>query len=160
MPLISDVLNQLGDAQWFSSLDLQSVFWQIKMHEPDIKKTVIITKRGLYEWTVMPFGLKNATATFHRINNQVLEEDLNGMYKVFVDDVNIHSKEWLEYLQHIDRVLKKLHDAQLCLNPNKYRFGFIELVFLNHSVSGHDCFWVTSYPVMVAPSPAKVEAIM
>ena len=86
------------------------------MHETDIKKTPIITKRGLYEWTVMSFGLKNAATTFQRIINQVLEEDLNEMCKVFVDDVNIHTQEWKDHLRHIERMLQKLHRAQLRLN--------------------------------------------
>ena len=120
------------------------------MHELDIKKTAIITKRGLYEWTVMPFGLKNVIATFQRIINQVLEDDLNEMCKVFVDDVNIHSRGWDEHLRHIERVLQKLYQAQLRLNPDKCRFGFIELLFLGHSVSRDGC----------ALSPLKVEAIM
>ncbi len=64
MPLIEDVLNQLRSSQWFSMLDLQLGFWQIPMALDDVKKTLIITKSGLYEWNVMPFGLKNAISTF------------------------------------------------------------------------------------------------
>ena len=64
MPLISDVINQLGRSEWFSALDLQSGLWWIKMYEKDIKKTIVITKRGLYEWLVMLFGLKNVTIIF------------------------------------------------------------------------------------------------
>ncbi len=64
MPLIEDVLNQLRSSQWFSMLDLQLGFWQILMALDDVKKTLIITKSGLYEWNVMPFGLKNAISTF------------------------------------------------------------------------------------------------
>ena len=150
MPLISDVLNQLGTSQWFSSLDLQSGFWQIAMHEPDIPETAVITKRGLYEWTVMPFGLKNATATFQWIINKILEEDLNDMVKVFVDDVNIHSADWLDHLKHVAKVLKKLCGANLRLNPDKCSFGYIELIFLGHKVSRGGC----------TPSPSKIEAIM
>jgi hypothetical protein len=66
MALIKDVLNQLGHSQWFSTLELQLVFWQILMALDDIKKITIITKLGLYEWNVMPFSLKNATNIFSR----------------------------------------------------------------------------------------------
>jgi hypothetical protein len=59
MPLIKDVLNQLRCSQWFSALDLQLGFWQISMALDDVKKTTIITKLGLYEWSVMPFGVRN-----------------------------------------------------------------------------------------------------
>jgi hypothetical protein len=64
MPLINDVLDQLGELDWFPTLDFQSRFWQIPMAPEDIKKITVITKSRLYEWNVMPFGLKNAIATF------------------------------------------------------------------------------------------------
>jgi hypothetical protein len=64
MPLIEDVLNQLGHSKWFLALDLKLGFWQILMVPDDVKKTTMITKSGLYEWSVMPFGLKNTTNTF------------------------------------------------------------------------------------------------
>ncbi len=64
MPLINDVLDQLGELVWFPALDLQFEFSQNPMALEDIKKTTVITKSRLYEWNVMPFGLKNAIATF------------------------------------------------------------------------------------------------
>jgi putative transposase len=63
MPLVDDVLNQMGFVEWFIALDLHSDFWQITMNSNDVKKTAFITKIGLYEWLVLPFGLKNATST-------------------------------------------------------------------------------------------------
>jgi hypothetical protein len=64
MPLIEDIQNQLTSFKWFSTLDLQSGFWQIPMALNDVKKKTVITKSGLYEWNVIPFGLKNATNMF------------------------------------------------------------------------------------------------
>jgi hypothetical protein len=58
MPLVDDVINQLGKSSWFTALDLQSGFWQIRMAPEDMKKIALITKIGLYDWIVMPFGLK------------------------------------------------------------------------------------------------------
>jgi hypothetical protein len=66
MPLIKNVLNQLGHSKWFSTLDLQSGFWQILMAFDDVKKRTIITKSGLYEWNVMPFRLKTPLVRFHK----------------------------------------------------------------------------------------------
>jgi hypothetical protein len=57
MPLVEDVISQLGKSSWFTALDLQSGFWQIRMAPEDVKKTALITKIGLYDWNVMPFGL-------------------------------------------------------------------------------------------------------
>jgi hypothetical protein len=64
MPFVEDVIDQLGKSSWFTALDMQSGFWQIRMDPEDNKKTILITKTRLYDWTVMPFGLKNATSTF------------------------------------------------------------------------------------------------
>ncbi len=72
MPLVEDVIDQLGSSTWFTALDLQSGFWQIRMAPEDVKKTVLITKTGLYDRIVMPFGLKNATSTFTRTMSEVL----------------------------------------------------------------------------------------
>jgi hypothetical protein len=92
MPLVDDVISQLGKLAWFSALDLQSGFWQIRMAPEDMKKTTLVTKIGLYDWTVMPFGLKNATNTFTRTMSLVFKELGDKFLKVFVDDLNVHSE--------------------------------------------------------------------
>jgi hypothetical protein len=74
MPLIDDVLSQMGFSQWFMALDLQSAFWHIKMNFDDVKKITFITKSNLHEWLVMPFGLKNATITFSRTITNIFFE--------------------------------------------------------------------------------------
>jgi hypothetical protein len=66
MPLIKDVLMQLGKSSWFSTFNLQLKFGQINMADEDICKTVVITKFKLFEWNVIPFGLKNTTNVFSR----------------------------------------------------------------------------------------------
>jgi putative transposase len=58
----------------------------------DMKKTTLITKTGLYDWTIMPFGLKNATSTFTRTMSIVFKELGDKFLKIFVDDLNIHSE--------------------------------------------------------------------
>jgi len=104
MPLVDDVISQLGKSTWFTTLDLQSGFWQICMALKDMKKTALITKTGLYDWTVMPFGLKNATNTFTRTMSSIFKELGDKFLKVFVDDLNIHSKNWEDHLQHSEVV--------------------------------------------------------
>jgi putative transposase len=92
MPLVEDVIDQLGSSTWFTALDLQFSFWQIQMAPKDVKKTALITKTGLYDWTVMPFGLKNATSTFTRIMLEVFKDLSSKFLKVFVDDLNVHNE--------------------------------------------------------------------
>ncbi len=92
MPLVEDVIDQLGNSTWFTALDLQFGFWQIRMAPEDVKKTALITKTGLYDWTVMPFGLKNATSTFTRTMSEVFKDFGSKFLKVFVDNLNVHSE--------------------------------------------------------------------
>jgi putative transposase len=92
MPFVEDVIDQLGKSSWFTALDLQSGFWQIRMDPEDSKKTALITKTGLYDWMVMPFGLKNATSTFTRTMSEVFKDLGSRFLKVFVDDLNVHSE--------------------------------------------------------------------
>ncbi len=148
MPLIEDVLNKLGHSKWFLTLDLQFRFWQILMAPDDVKRTMI-TKSGLYEWNVMPFGLKNATSTFSQTMVEIFKEWTNQFVKVFVDDVNIHSGTWNEHSCHIRLVLQKLKGVNLKLNPSKCCFGSKSITFLGHIV---DNAWSQ-------PNPRKIAAI-
>jgi hypothetical protein len=134
MPLIEDVLNQSGHSEWFSALDLQSRFWQILMALDDVQKIAMITKSGLYEWNVMPFGLKNATNTFSRTMVDIFKEWTNQFVKVFVDDVNTHNGTWNEHLGHIMLVFQKLKGVNLKLNRSKCCFGSKSITFLGHIV--------------------------
>jgi hypothetical protein len=77
------------------------------MAREDMKKTTVITKTRLYDWTVMPFGLKNATSTFTKTMLEVFELG-EKFLKVFVDDLNVHSESWEEHLQHLSTVFFKL----------------------------------------------------
>ncbi len=105
------------------------------MAPEDVKKTALITKTGLYDWTVMPFGLKNATSTFTRTMSKVFKDLGSEFLKVFVDDLNIHSGSWDKHLQHLDMVLCKLRGVNLKLNPNKCCFAAKNITFLGHVVS-------------------------
>jgi hypothetical protein len=149
MPLVEDVISQLGRSAWYSALDLQSGFWQIKMALEDVDKTALITKSSLYDWNVMPFSLKNATSTFTRTMAEIFK-DLGDLFlKVFVDDLNIHSVEWNDHLQHLDTVLSRLKEVNLKLNPSKCCFAAGSIVFLGHVVSKEG----------TRPDPNKVDAV-
>jgi hypothetical protein len=116
----------------------------------DMKKTSLITKTGLYDWTVMPFGLKNATSTFTRTMSEVFKELGSRFLKVFVDDLNVHSENWGEHLQHLEAVLCKLREVNLKLNPSKCCFAAKTITFLGHMVSKEG----------IRPDPGKVEAVL
>jgi hypothetical protein len=135
MPLVDDVISHLGKSTWFTALDLQSGFWQIRIAPEDMKKIALVTKTGLYDWTVMPFGLKNATSTFTRTMSLVFKELGDKFLKVFVDDLNVHSENWEDRLQHLEAVLSKLREMNLKPNPGKCCFAAESIVFLGYVVS-------------------------
>jgi hypothetical protein len=149
MPLVDDVISQLGKSAWFTALDLQSGFWQIRMAPEDRKKTALITKTGLYDWTVMPFGLKNATSTFTRTMSLVFKELGDKFLKVFVDDLNVHSECWEDHLRHLEAVFSKLREVNLKLNPGKCCFVAKSITFLGHVVSQQG----------TRPDPSKVTVV-
>jgi hypothetical protein len=135
MPLVDDVISQLGRSAWFTTLNLQLGFWQIRMAPEDMSKTSLITKSELYDWTVMPFGLKNATNTFLRTMTEVFKDLGDTFLKVFVDDLNVHNETWKDHFQHLGAVLSRLKEVNLKLNPIKCCFAAGSIVFLGHIVS-------------------------
>ena len=74
LPRIDEIMDSLGNAHWFSSMDLTSGYWQIKMKEEDKPKTAFISRQGLFKFNVIPFGLCNTPATFQRTMDTVLGE--------------------------------------------------------------------------------------
>ncbi len=83
------------------------------MAPKNMKKTALITNIRLYDWIVMPFGLKNAPNIFIKTMSEVFKELGEKFLKVFVDDLNVHSKSWEEHLQHLDVVFLKLREVNL-----------------------------------------------
>jgi hypothetical protein len=120
------------------------------MAPEDVKKTALVIKTGLYDWTVMPFGLKNATSTFTRTMSTVFKELGDKFLKIFVDDLNVHSENWAEHLQHLDAVFLKLREVNLKLNLGKCCFAARSITFLGH-VASHEG---------TKPDPSKINAVV
>jgi len=123
MPSINDVLSHIGSSQWFSALDLQFGFWQIRMSPNDVKKTTKIMKSSFYDWNVMSFRLNNATRMFFKTMAKVFKDWTNQFLKVFVDDVNIHNQTWEEHLTHLKAIRTQLQEVNLKLILGKCSFG-------------------------------------
>ena len=95
LPRIEDLLDQLGRSTYFSTVDLASGFWQIRMHPTSQEKTAFTTQQGLFEFRVMPFGLTNAPAVFQQLMQQVVvplnpNTGLNFV-SVYLDDILVFS---------------------------------------------------------------------
>ena len=133
---IDDLLDQLGDSRYFSTLDLASGFWQIRLSDSAVEKTAFSVPQGLFEFRVMPFGLTNAPAVFQRLMERVLAglnpEDGPDFVKVYIDDVLVFSHNLEDHLEHLRLVLLCIREAGLKLKPTKCCFVTTNVEYLGH----------------------------
>ena len=135
LPRIDDLFDQLTGAQVFSKIDLRVGYHQVRIRPEDIPKTAFSTRYGLYEYTVMSFGLTNAPALFMNLMNSVFMEYLDKFVVVFIDDILIYSKNDEEHDEHLRLVLGKLREHQLYAKFSKCEFWLQEVAFLGHVLS-------------------------
>ena len=116
-------------------MDTFSGYNQIKMVEEDQEKTAFITSQGLYCYKVMPFGLKNAGATYQRLVNKMFNKQIGRNMEVYVDDMLVKSKEELTHLDDLRETFATLKQYQMKLNPSKCVFGVASGKFLGFMMS-------------------------
>jgi hypothetical protein len=149
LPRIEDLFDQMKGASVFSKIYLRSGYHQLKIRESDISKTAFHTRYGLYEYTVMSFGLTNAPAYFMYLMNKVFMEYLDKFVVVFIDDILIFSKTEGEDEKHLRLVLEQLRSNQLYVKFSKCEFWLTEVTFLGHVISAGG----------VSVDPAKVKDV-
>lgn len=149
IPRIDDILDKLGRSNYFSTLDLTKGFYQIEVDPDDREKTAFSTHNGHYEFIRMPFGLKNAPATFQRMMNNVLKEHINKICIIYMDDILIFSTSLQEHINSLEKIFKTLRKANLKVSLNKSDFLKKETDFLGHIVSKEG----------IKPDPRKIEGI-
>src|SRR3954470_19256902 len=113
LPRINDLYDQLAGSSLFSKMDLRLGYHQIKIRNEDIPKTTFTTRYGLYEYTVMSFGLTNAPAAFSCLMNSIFMEYLDKFIVISLDDILIYSKNEEEHAEHHKLVLMKLREHRL-----------------------------------------------
>jgi len=137
MPIryIVDILDQLGGARYFSVCDLASGFHQIKMDLADSHKTAFTTPFSHYEFDRMPFGLRNAPATFQRLMDLVLSGLQDEELFVYMDDIVIYATSLEEHTRKYNLLIERLQQANLKLQPDKCEFLKTEVTYLGHVIS-------------------------
>lgn len=149
LPRIDESLDALRGSKWFSTLDLQSGYFQVEMDTEDAEKTAFTTFCGLYQFKVMSFGLCNAPATFERM----MEVILSGLHwetcLLYIDDVIIFADSFEQHLERLSEVLSRLQTAGLKLSPQKCQLFKKQVSFLGHVVSEQG----------ISTDPAKIRAV-
>src|SRR3954465_9081787 len=135
LPRINDLYDQLAGSAVFSKMDLKLGYRHIRIREEDITKTAFTTRYGLYEYTVMSFGLTNAPATFSRLMNSIFMEYLDKFVVIYLDDILIYSKNEEEHAEHLRLVLMKLREHHPYAKFSKCEFWLPEVIYLGHVIS-------------------------
>ena len=149
LPLISEVLDSLNETKFFSTLDLKSGYWQIELDPVTQEKTAFVTHNGLFEFSVLPFGLTNSPASFQRLMGHILRGLEYKCALIYIDDIIIFSKTIDDHLKHLEEVFLRLNDANLKLNPTKCVFAKQEIEYLGHIVTQDG----------IKPDPNKLKAV-
>ena len=149
LPRIDDTLAVLGKAKYFTTLDLQSGYWQLTMTPEDSEKTAFQSQHGLWEWIRMPMGLKNAGSSFQRMMDFILGPLSGTIALVYLDDIIIFSASFDQHLRDIRAVLQKLTSANLTFKLAKCFFAMLSVEFLGHLISANG----------IAPHPRLVSKV-
>ena len=150
LPRIEETLDFMAGSKVYSVVDLRKAYAQVGVAEQDIHKTAFTTPMGLFEYTRMPFGLSSAPATFQRLMNTVFRDELQEQVLVFLDDVIIFAKDMDEHLERLDRVLTRLRQHGLKVEPSKCHLLQEKVTFLGHQISAKG----------VETNPDMVEAVV
>ena len=113
MPRIDEALAAMGGSRYFSGFDMTSGYWQVEMAEEDKPKTAFVTRDGLFEWNRMPFGLRNAPATYCRLMGKVLAGLTHTDCMVYMDDVLVFSESYEGHIEKLDRVFQRFREHGL-----------------------------------------------
>ena len=135
LPRIDQLMDSTARHKLLTFMDAFSGYNQIQMAEEDQKKTAFITNQGLYCYRVMPFGLKNAGATYHRLVNQMFSKQIGRNVEVYVDDMLVKSKEEEDHPDDLKEMFNTLRQYSIKLNPSKCVFGVSFEKFIGFMVS-------------------------
>ena len=137
MPKVSEILSDCARGKFFCKIDLKDSYFQTRVHPDDIYKTAVSTPRGLYEWTVMPMGLRNAPAIQQRRLESALREHLRRIVHCFLDDIVGWSGSLTEHVANVRTILLALREAGVFINPDKTTLFATQIEFLGHRISDH-----------------------
>jgi Reverse transcriptase (RNA-dependent DNA polymerase) len=122
LPLITEIMDRVTGAQYFSKIDLKDAYYRIRIKPGDEWKTAFRTRYGHYEFLVVPMGLTNAPATFQAYINKALQGLIDDFCIVYLDDILVFSKTREEHDLHLQQICDRLRGAELYAKPSKCQF--------------------------------------
>ena len=149
LPNVRDCLDAFGKSKFFTSLDLNSGYLQVRVREQDQEKTAFVTQDGLYCFQFMPFGLKSAPMTFQRAMDYHLSGLKWNTVIVYLDDCVVFSDTFESHLAKLEAVLTRIKESGMTISPKKCSFAMRSVKFLGHIVS----------ETGIATDPDTVEAV-
>ena len=149
-PSIRDTIAQLSKARIMTVLDVIAAFNNIRIADGHEHRTAFLTKFGLYEYVVMPFGLCNAPATFQAYLNSALHDLLDQICTAYMDDIIIFSEDEADHDKHVELVLERVAKAGLFLDIDKCKFGVKKVKYLGIIISTDG----------MEMDPEKVQAVL
>lgn len=136
LPFVTEILDNLKKAKFLSSIDIAKAFWEIPLDSRDKDKTAFyVPGRGMYRFTVLPFGLKNGPPTQQRLMDMLFTCNFENKVFCYLDDIIIISETFEEHITLLMRVLEKLNFAKLTINFEKSQFFRKELKYLGYVVN-------------------------
>ena len=132
LPRMDEIFAELSGSKVFSKFDLSKGYWQVAMRPEDKDLTTFVSHRGLFRFTVMPFGLVNAPATFSRIMRKLL----TGVERArnYLDDVSTYTQDCTSHVIVVRKFLERVRESSLSLRPSECFVGFSVLTFLGHEL--------------------------
>ena len=114
IPRIEDCIDKVGHAKYVSKFDLLKGYWQVPLTDRAKEISAFVTSKAFYQFRVMPFGMKNAPATFQRLVNRVID-GIDGC-QAYIDDLVVYADTWDEHMKQLHKLFERLTEANLTIN--------------------------------------------
>ena len=130
---IEELVMKISGSNWISTLDNSAGYWQIPIEPGHEYRTAFVTNRGLFEWVVMPFGLRTASGSYQRVMNDLLAPH-KAYSDAYIDDTAVFSMSWINHLLHLENVLKEFRNVNMTLRLSKCKFAKQKVDYVGHEI--------------------------